>query len=211
MTVRIKICGMREPADVRAAAAAGADTVGIIAGVAVDTHREVAADRAGALADAAPPFLSTTLVTMPDEPEDAVRLVDRVGADHVQVHGLTDPAALDALCSATPARVVAAVGHDDDPARLTGHVDGLLVDSTDGAGGGGTGETHDWTESRRLVERVDTPVVLAGGLTPENVGRAVGAVGPYGVDVASGVESGATVDPERVRAFVDAARGGVPA
>jgi Phosphoribosylanthranilate isomerase len=54
-------------------------------------------------------------------------------------------------------------------------------------------------------------VVLAGGLTPENVGRAVGAVGPYGVDVASGVESGATVDPERVRAFVDAARGGVPA
>ena len=211
MTVRVKICGMREPADVRAAAAAGADTVGVIAGVAVDTHREVSADRAGALVDAAPPFLSATLVTMPDEPEDAVRLVDRVGADHVQVHGLTDPAALDALRVATPARVVAAVGHDDDPARLAGHADGLLVDSTDDAGGGGTGETHDWTESRRLVERVDAPVVLAGGLTPENVGRAVGAVGPYGVDVASGVESGETVDPERVRAFVEAARGGVPA
>jgi phosphoribosylanthranilate isomerase len=208
---RVKICGMREPADVRAAAGAGADTVGVIAGVSVDTHREVTTERARALVDAAPPFLSTTLVTMPDSPEEAARRVDRVGADHVQVHGLVDPEALDRLGEATPARVVAAVGHDDDPARLASHVDGLLVDSTDDAGGGGTGETHDWTASRRLVERVDAPVVLAGGLTPENVGRATRVVRPYGVDVASGVETGGTVDPERVRAFVDTARVEAPA
>jgi len=211
VTARVKVCGMREPADVRAAADAGADAVGVIAGVSVDTHREVATERARALVDAAPPFLSTTLVTMPEEPDDAAELVDRVGADHVQVHGLADPAALDRLREATPARVVAAVGHEDEPARLAGHVDGLLVDSTDDAGGGGTGETHDWTASRRLVERVDAPVVLAGGLTPENVRRAVRAVGPYGVDVASGVESEGAVDPRRVRAFVDAAREEVPA
>jgi phosphoribosylanthranilate isomerase len=205
--MRAKICGMREPSDVRAAADAGADAVGVIAGVPVDTHREVSVARAADLAAAAPPFLATTLVTMPDGVAAAVDLVERTGVDHVQVHGLTGPADLDALRAATPARVVAAVGVDDDLAALDGHADALLVDSTDESGAGGTGETHDWARAREWVERLSTPVVLAGGLTPENVGEAVRAVGPYAVDVASGVERDGTVDPERVRAFVDAARG----
>jgi phosphoribosylanthranilate isomerase len=202
---------MREPRDVRAAADAGADAVGVIADVPVDTHREVSVDRAADLVAAAPPFLATTLVTMPGSAAEAAALVERVGADHLQVHGLTEPAALDALREATPARVVAAVGAGDDLAPLDGHADGLLVDSTDESGAGGTGETHDWTRTREWVDRLSTPVVLAGGLTPGNVGEAVRAVRPYAVDVASGVERDGTVAPDRVRAFVDAARGGLPA
>lgn len=204
--MRVKICGMRDPADVRAAADAGADAVGLIAGVPVDSHREVSPERAADLAARAPPFLSTTLVTMPEGPDEAVRLAARVGADHVQVHGLTDPDALETLRTATPARVVAAVGVGDDVAALDGHADALLVDSTDESGGGGTGETHDWERTRDLVASLSTPVVLAGGLTPGNVGRGVRTVGPYAVDVASGVERDGVVDAGRVRAFVDAAR-----
>jgi phosphoribosylanthranilate isomerase len=174
---------MRSVENVRAAADAGADAIGVIADVSVDTHREVSTDRAQELVGAAPPFLSTTLVTMPDRPVAAADLVTRVGADHLQVHGVTDPGELDALRAAAPARVVAAVDASDD------------LDSL-----------HDWERAAALVERLESPVVLAGGLTRKNVGRAVRTVRPYGVDVASGVESGEEVDPERVRAFVAAAR-----
>jgi phosphoribosylanthranilate isomerase len=107
--------------------------------------------------------------------------------------------------------VVAAVDAGDDVAALDGHADALLVDSTDESGAGGTGETHDWERAAALVEDLDTPVVLAGGLAPANVGRAVRTVRPYAVDVASGVERDGAVDPERVRSFVAAARGEVPA
>ena len=208
---RVKVCGMRTPANVRAAADAGADAVGVIADVSVDTHREVSVDRARELVASAPPFLATTLVTMADNPDEAVRLAETVRADHLQVHGLTDPDALDALCGATTARVVAAVDAGDDLASLDGHADALLVDSTDESGAGGTGETHDWERAAALVDRLDTPVVLAGGLTPENVGRAVQTVRPYAVDAASGVERDEAVDPARVRSFVAAARAEVPA
>jgi phosphoribosylanthranilate isomerase len=207
----VKICGMRTPANVRAAADAGADAVGIIADVPVDTHREVSVDRARDLVAAAPPFLATTLVTMPGTPSSAANLVEMIGTDHVQVHGIEDPDALDALCAATPAQVVAAVDAGADLAALDGHVDALLVDSTDESGGGGTGETHDWERARALVDSLETPVILAGGLAPGNVGRAVRTVRPYAVDVASGVERDATVDPERVRSFVAAAKEEVPA
>lgn len=202
---------MRSEANVRVAADAGADAIGVIVDVSVDTHREVSVERARTLVAAAPPFLATTLVTMADDPDEAARLVDRVGADHLQVHGFTDPDALDALRAATGARVVAAVDAGADLAPLDGHADALLVDSTDESGAGGTGETHDWTRAAALVERLDSPLVLAGGLTPENVGEAVRTVRPYAVDVASGVEREGAVDPERVRSFVAAARAEVPA
>ncbi|MDY7082863.1 MAG: phosphoribosylanthranilate isomerase, partial [Halobacteria archaeon] len=66
--------------------------------------------------------------------------------------------------------------------------DALILDSSGDDGGGGTGETHDWDKSAEVVREVDVPIVLAGGLESENVGEAVEAVEPYGVDVASGVE-----------------------
>ena len=83
----------------------------------------------------------------------------------------------------------------------------LLVDSTDEEGAGGTGETHDWAQTRAVVEQFETPVALAGGLTPDNVGKAVDSVGPFAVDTASGVEAtGGTKDHEAVRRFVERAR-----
>jgi phosphoribosylanthranilate isomerase len=89
-----------------------------------------------------------------------------------------------------------------------GVADGLLVDSVDETGAGGTGETHDWTRTRELVDSLSIPVVLAGGLDPEDVAGAVRTVEPYGVDVASGIErSGGVKDHDAVRAFISRARG----
>jgi phosphoribosylanthranilate isomerase len=82
-------------------------------------------------------------------------------------------------------------------------VDALLGDSVGEDGGGGTGRTHDWDATREFAESVEAPVVLAGGLTPENVGRAVDAVDPFAVDVASGVEAApGEKDHAAVREFV---------
>jgi len=204
---RTKVCGLTRPADVDAAVDAGADAVGFVVDVPVDTPRAVSAARAVDLVDRVPPFVTTVLVTMPSAPQRAVDLVERVQPDVLQCHGDLSAGDVAYLASRVEARVVKAVDADAVEAarRYVDVVDALLVDSADADGGGGTGETHDWARTREAVADLDAPVVLAGGLTPENVGAALDAVDPFGVDVASGVEaSGGVKDHDRVRAFVDA-------
>jgi phosphoribosylanthranilate isomerase len=82
------------------------------------------------------------------------------------------------------------------------------VDTPSAEGAGGTGETHDWDRTADLVADLDVPIVLAGGLTPDNVAAAVERADPYAVDAASGVEvRGGEKDPEAMRTFVRAATG----
>ena len=203
--MRAKICGITDEDDLNAAVDAGADAVGFITDVSVDTPREVDPGRAADLAAAAPPFVSTTLVMMPESPERAVELAAAVRPDVVQLHGSFAADQLRFIRAETAAKLVVSVTADDsEVARdYDSVVDALLVDSATEEGAGGTGETHDWETTRGLAAALDSPVVLAGGLTPDNVAEAVEAVAPYGVDVASGVESeGGVKDRDAVRAFV---------
>jgi phosphoribosylanthranilate isomerase len=211
---RVKVCGITNPEDRDVAVAAGADAVGLIAGVTVDTPREVGLDEAHDLAGGVPPLVSAVLVTMPDCVATARERVARVRPDAVQVHGLDPEEVADLADSLADVEgpqtaVVAAVDAESDEGTLRGYADaadGLLVDSIDEDGGGGTGRTHDWTLTRERVADLDTPVVLAGGLTPDNVAEAVATVDPFAVDVATGVErSGGVKDHDAVRAFVRAA------
>jgi phosphoribosylanthranilate isomerase len=204
---RVKVCGTTTHEDLDAVVEAGADAVGFIVDVSVDTPREIPAKRAVELARAAPPFVTTVLVTMPESPEETVELASRVQPDVVQVHGELTPGDLAFLSAKVHGDVVKAVSPESAPAYDT-IADALLVDSLDADGAGGTGETHDWERARGLVETLDSPVVLAGGLTPDNVAEAVETVRPFGVDVASGVESGpGRKDADAVSAFVRAAGG----
>jgi phosphoribosylanthranilate isomerase len=108
--------------------------------------------------------------------------------------------------------IVAVDATDSDLVDYADAADALLVDSVDESGAGGTGETVDWERTRDRVDDLGVPVILAGGLTPENVAAAVETVDPFGVDVASGVErEGGRKDHDAVRAFVDAAQGVTPA
>jgi len=201
---RVKICGITEERDRDAAVRAGADALGFIVDVPVDTPREISPERAAALVDGVDPFVSTVLVTMAEAVDDVVGLQERVGATAVQVHDGLSPAEITDLRQQVRCDVIAAVDIDD-PAieEYADAADALLVDSTDDSGAGGTGETHDWERTRDLVTAVDTPVVLAGGLTPANVAEAVETVGPFGVDTASGVERrGGRKDHDAVTAFV---------
>jgi phosphoribosylanthranilate isomerase len=208
---RAKICGITRESDLEAVVAAGADAVGLTAAVTVDTPREVSLTRAAALAAAVPPFVTSVLVTMPDTVDRAVELVDRVEPDAVQLHGNLGPDDIVAVRERAAAKVVAAVDATDSTVEAYADAaDALLVDSADEQGGGGTGETHDWERTAELVADLRTPVILAGGLTPDNVAEAVETVRPFAVDVASGVEAeGGVKDHDAVRQFVERAESAV--
>ena len=206
---RVKVCGITRERDRDAAVAAGADAVGVISEVPVDTPREVAADRAAELLGGVPPLATGVVVTMPDTVEQAVELVETAEPDAVQVHGGLSPSELGALGRRVNQDLIVAVDADaDDAADYAAVADALLVDSVDAEGGGGTGETHDWERTRELVADLDVPVLLAGGLDPDNVTDAAATVAPFGVDVASGVEAEPGVkDRDAVERFVAAATG----
>ncbi|ELZ17219.1 phosphoribosylanthranilate isomerase [Haloterrigena salina JCM 13891] len=206
---RVKICGLTNEDDLETAVAAGADALGIICDVAVDTPREVAVERARELVDAAPPFVTTVLVTMPSGPERAIELADEIEPDAIQFHGSIRLGDLAYLRANVDAKLLLAVDADDAVRAETYDdlVDGLLVDTPAADGGGGTGETHDWDQTRVATADLESPLILAGGLTPDNVADAVRTVEPFAVDVASGVEAeGGVKDPTAVRSFVDRAK-----
>lgn len=203
---RVKVCGVTNATDLRAVAEAGADAVGVVADVPVDTPREVNLATAADLAAAAPPFLTTTLVTMPVEVQDAVDAARLVDPDVLQLHGDDlDSTDIGYVRAEAGVKVVPVVDHGDpDRAHdLDEAADAVLVDSTTEEGAGGTGETGDWAATAELVRDLVSPVVLAGGLTPENVAAAVSTVEPFAVDVASGVEQeGGAKDHVAVSRFV---------
>jgi phosphoribosylanthranilate isomerase len=211
---RVKVCGVTRGEDREAVVAAGADAVGVISDVPVDTPREVSAGAAADLLGGVPPLVTGVLVTMPDTVEQAVDLAETVDPDALQVHGGLSPGELGALGHRLSQDLVVAVDAEADDLRAYAEpADALLVDSVDADGGGGTGETHDWERTREVVADLDVPVILAGGLIPDNVAAAVETVRPFGVDVATGVERvdgdgdrvGGEKDPETVREFVAAA------
>lgn len=207
---RVKLCGHAREADVEASVRAGADAIGVISEVPVDSPRTVNADRAATLLEAVPPLVTGVLVTMPGTPGEAVDLVERTRPDVLQIHGPFPPEDLRTVRGTIARPVIKSVdAADPDSARqFDGVADALLVDSTDAAGAGGTGRTHDWERTRELAADLDSPVILAGGLTPENVARAVGTARPFGVDVASGIErEGGVKDHDAVERFVREATG----
>lgn len=206
---RVKICGITDTRSLDAAVAAGADAVGFIVEVPVETHRCLSADQAASLVDEAPPFVTTVAVTMASDPDAVAAIADRTGCDTLQLHGIDDAARADAIATAVDARVLFALSPTSPAvADLAAHGDGLVIDSLDAAGAGGSGDVHEWERTARLVDQLEVPIVLAGGLTPENVGEAIDTAAPFAVDVATGVESrDGQTDPSTARRFVESTRG----
>ncbi len=136
--------------------------------------------------------------------DEIAHAVEGIGLTHVQLHGDEGPAFCAAVAQRTGARVIKAmsIGSGADIRNLERfHTDFHMLDT-----GRGTGQTWDWALAAQRHSQI--PAILAGGLTAENVGDAIAAVRPWGVDVASGVESEPGIkDPAKVEAFVAAARG----
>jgi phosphoribosylanthranilate isomerase len=210
----LKICGLRTEHEARAAVAAGATALGMLVGLTHRAEDEASEAEARHLVIALEIGPTMVLVTHLLDPAAVDDLARRIGVTTIQVHGDVSPDGLRALRVLAPdARLIKAI-HVTGPDAVTRAeafaplADALLLDSRTADRLGGTGHTHDWTISRRIVAAVaPVPVILAGGLTPDNVAAAIEQVRPAGVDVNSGVEdpTGAK-DPDRMRAFIAAAQ-----
>lgn len=209
MPFRTKICGHTRDRDVAASVEAGVDAIGVITAVPVETPRAVEPESAVRLVNRVADGTLSVLVTMPGSPMEAIDLVDRIAPDVLQIHGPMEDSAFGSIVANVDVPVIKSVTTDDDSRtvhRFADRADALLLDSRSGSGAGGTGRTNDWERARAIVSAVDCPVILAGGLTPENVRSAIETVRPAGVDVASGVElRGGVKDHGAVDRFVRAA------
>jgi phosphoribosylanthranilate isomerase len=210
----IKICGLRNQVEATLALEAGATALGFLVGLTHLADDAVDDAQASRIVRHVPVEVETVMVThLLDAAEIARRSVD-IGVRTIQVHGALPVAAMRDLRRMVPlVRLIKAVHVTgeaalDDALSYAAVADALLLDSRTADRLGGTGLTHDWSISRRVVAGVaPLPVYLAGGLTPDNVARAVRAVGPAGVDVNSGVEDASgNKDPQRLGAFVANAR-----
>lgn len=199
---KVKICGITGVSDALAAVEAGADALGFV--FYQGSPRYVDPAEAARIVAELPPFVQVVglFVNAPVELVNAT--ADRVKLDLVQLHGDESPS----YCEAVERRVLKAFrveGMQSLEPMGSYRVAGYLLDAYSPHAFGGTGERFDWGCARAAKER--GPIVLAGGLNPENVARAVAEVAPYAVDVSSGVESAPGVkDPEKVRAFIRAAK-----
>lgn len=198
--IRVKICGITRPEDALAAAEAGADAVGLVFHPA--SPRYVTMDQATRIAAVVPPFV-TVVALLVNATEDLVHAVLRdVRPGLLQFHGDEDEAACARYGMPFIKAIRMAPGLDPaaEAARFPS-ARGLLTDAWSPDAYGGTGERFDWS---RLPASLGKPLVLAGGLTPDNVARAAAQVRPWAVDVSGGVEAAPGIkDAGRIRTFID--------
>ncbi|MBW1710079.1 MAG: phosphoribosylanthranilate isomerase [Deltaproteobacteria bacterium] len=196
---RVKICGITSEPDALAAAEAGADALGFIF---APSPRRITLETARLIIHRLPPFVSSVGVfvdSSEDEIRDAVRYLD---LDFVQLHGQESPD----FCARFSNRAIKALRADkmvdmEQVAAYQNTARALLVDS----GGGGTGKSFDW--KALPPEFKHTRFILAGGLDPDNVHKAIGLVKPWAVDVSSGVETAPGIkDEQKIINFIQKVR-----
>ena len=200
---RIKFCGFTRAQDIELAVSLGVDAVGLVC--VPGSKRELSAAQASALRQQVPPMVSVVLLLANASEADARAAISQVRPDLVQFHGNESPEFCDALgqpyLRAVP---VQAAGDVQTAAAKYPSARGLLLDAHVPGGMGGTGARFDWSF---IPAKAAPPLILAGGLDPDNVGEAVRMSALYGVDVSSGIESGPGLkDAGRMRAFIDAVR-----
>lgn len=207
---KVKICCIMSEQEAAWAIAAGASAVGLV-GAMPSGPGVISDDAIARIAATVPPGIESFLLTSRTDPELIAKHHALVGTTTIQI--------VDAIPTGGHAKIrerrpgihlvqvihVHGPGSIDQAIALAPHVDALLLDS--GRPGaavkelGGTGRTHDWTISRAIREALGCPVFLAGGLRPDNVAEAVEAVGPYGVDLCSGVRTDGRLDRAKLDAF----------
>ena len=203
---RIKVCGLTDPSQAVQVSEAGADAVGFV--FAEKSPRLVSKEDVRQIVKKLPPLVQAVGVFV-DESADVIReMVRFCGLDMVQLHGSESPG----FCKLLAPRVIKAFRVKDETVvgeieNYRGKVRAVLLDAWSSRAHGGTGKVFDWEIAKKVVLSAGMPVILAGGLNPDNVGDALSRLGPWGVDVSSGVEtSPGKKDMDRVRRFIKAVK-----
>jgi phosphoribosylanthranilate isomerase len=205
MRIRVKVCGITSLPDALAAIEAGVDALGFM--LWEPSKRYVTVEQAAAIARRLPPFVSKVGVFVDAEAAAVRGAIEACGLDTVQLHG-EEPA--DFCHQFQPGvKVVKAFRIKDATSlqQLHGYnTDAWLLDSFVTGWQGGTGQSFDWSVAREARD-AGCPIILAGGLRPDNVAEAIHEVWPFGVDVSSGVESApGKKDAAKIKHFVEAVR-----
>jgi phosphoribosylanthranilate isomerase len=199
---RVKICGITTPEDARMVVDAGADALGLV--FYPPSPRYVTLEQALRIAEAIPPLVSIVGLFVNASREAIGHVTSQCPLDLIQLHGDESPND----CRNLPTRVIKAlrVAVSEDLTGLERYpVQGLLLDAKVGTHYGGTGQTFDWSVLSGF--HPPAPLILAGGLHPDNVADAIRQVRPFAVDCSSGVESRpGRKDPDNVRRFIHNAK-----
>lgn len=275
LKTRVKICGMRSLEDIELAALYGADAVGFITEVPVESPRKLDSETAASLVSKVPGYLNSVLVIMPENSVRALELIEKVYPDVVQIHSMLSLPELERIREKTDIPIIKTLSlpAQEEKKKIPGKsaeksavnaekgvekraenaeesadeneeenaeensenaekntekiadnsiiyklleqvrlleeaavVDSILLDTGKAGKPGGTGCVHDWALSRRIVRETRLPLVLAGGLKPENVREAIRVVSPYAVDTASGVETSGKKDAVKIKKFIEEVR-----
>tara|TARA_A100001037_G_scaffold295461_1_gene314591 strand:+ start:2278 stop:2919 length:642 start_codon:yes stop_codon:yes gene_type:complete len=204
---KVKICGITNHEDLIASIEFGADYVGFIVDLPIVSHREIVPELANELVSETPTGVATTMVTILEEVERTVDLFEQVGADVLQIHGDFTIELIEEISDMIDKKLVVSIDPKNEIVdQVADIIDAIVCDSQGERGAGGTGKTNDWDRVRELKKETKLPIILAGGLTPENVSKAIDIVDPFAVDVSSGVEGpGGLKNHEAIREFIRSA------
>lgn len=202
--IKVKICSITNQEDALMVVDYGADAIGVIN--VKDTPRYVDLETAREIFKALPVFVSRVVVATPGNIKEALE-IEETKADYIQLHGSESLDFVKELREKTKLGLIKKISVDENCMRnskdYSRFVDAILLDTKVKGALGGTGKVHDWIMSREIVESIDKPVILAGGLNPMNVREAIDKVRPYAVDSSSGVESKPRIkDKKRVKQFI---------
>lgn len=208
--VWVKICGVTDGDALAAAVLGGADAVGLVF---APSSRRVSIPLAQELAGRVSPGIERVAVFVDEGYDGIARVVDTVPLERIQLHGSEPPELCHRLrCLGLQVTKAVRVGRDEaavrrEAARYAGAIDSLLLDTLVGDQAGGTGRSFDWTAVPRFKAAVPgLPIMLAGGLKPGNVARALETAQADGIDVSSGVERAGRKEPELITSFITKVR-----
>jgi phosphoribosylanthranilate isomerase len=201
--VWIKVCGITNTEDAMAAAETGADAVGFVF---APSPRQISPEVAQKIIEALPPSIRTVGVFVDEDPERVSYIAEFCNLDLLQLHGKEAAT----YCERLGRRVIKAVRIESEKqlercSEYVGVVEAFLLDTYVAGQSGGTGATFDWNTA--VIARKYGPIILAGGLDPDNVAAALRIVKPYGVDASSGLEQKPRIkDHNKIARFIEAVR-----
>tara|TARA_B100001013_G_C24577623_1_gene429249 strand:+ start:440 stop:1105 length:666 start_codon:yes stop_codon:yes gene_type:complete len=215
MTVRVKICGVTDKTQVKMIVDAGADAIGVVVNV-PDSPRNIDFKQAIDIFRFVPPFLSKVLVTVPKSVDEIIEIYELIKPDVIQINGLENARLLREIRDNVPCKLIVTVSFEiNNPNnnielikknvnKTILYGDAIMLDSKIGHTYGGTGHKIDWDIAKKIIDQInDKHFILAGGLKPENIQKAIRYVNPYAVDVSSGVEKSPGIkNPALVKSFI---------
>jgi phosphoribosylanthranilate isomerase len=210
MKLRVKICCISSVEEAALAVNYGADALGLVSEM-PSGPGTISDELALEIALRVPPAVASFLLTSRQNAFSIIEQQRHIRSNTLQIVDRLTQGTYQDLREALPGIALVQVIHVhneesvEEAMRVASGVDALLLDSGDQRAVvkllGGTGRTHDWSVSRRIVEKVNKPVFLAGGLKPENIRRAIDEVGPFGLDICSGVRTDGKLDERKLADF----------